>query len=418
MGFFGLFKKKDKQPRVKDEPRADDTPKVEEPVEEPIVLHQEDWHLDVGFSGISMNSVNGINMVLDNRGLQLKGTLCDQFGNYYDKDKNLIIVKHTNSGVSITAGPNVSSLSSLQICGGNANFDGPKAGASKKSSSNASQRGDGPQKAEIGEEARFSINDFCGLKVEVDSSNVFIDTTSSNEAIVKFVVKNLKGTVTKEAKINKNKILRVTLLLNGTCGKSEVHISLPRHIYQLLEASAYAGDIKGDLDGAVFSNYDVKTSSGNIELSCDTEISAKELTANGIRLKADSGNIAANICVSNGNVVWPYGKVDVKTSSGNIEETCLDANAANISSMAGDIELNRLRAKQASIETCSGDIQVQFVGYVDASLNLKSDSGDIELSTENVSQIVRANGKTINTGKAGVVLNLSVKKGAGDFSLN
>lgn len=410
MGLFDFFSKKKKA--QKEEKK--EAPKPAPVYNEPIILKRQDWVVYSGnrmiyqticnmAAGIGMNAINNTQTVT------VMGTYVDQFGNYYDTNRNLILFYMEGQGMAhFDAGPNVNQLQSSQISNGKANFNGGES----PFSSNANQLNN-TEATSVDEEYEVDTEEFNGIVIRTDISDVVLETNNGSEAIINLSASSFYGKCEKEVSTDDNGNLNIIFKINTQQNYSQnvnakLTISLPCLCYELLDIKTSTGDINGELGAVTFSRYNLSTSTGDIELSCNTQIVGDSFLADSINVRTSTGDISTKISVVNqDNLFWTYNTVKISTSTGDISDTTIDGTNVTVESSTGDISIDCLRAQQATIKSSNGDIDVAFSGYTDATLNIQSNNGDINYSTYNVAQII-SNGRATNTGEDGVTLYLNI----------
>lgn len=207
----------------------------------------------------------------------------------------------------------------------------------------------------------IDLRDIAELKINNYSSDVFFLSGDQEALVIKeyadgqygkdsFVVINREGTTLKieseERKSNR------WFAFGNSYRYFEIY--LPSAYRGSLNLESGSGDIQAETD-LMFSNCSIQTSSGDISL--------KELEAEHILLKAESGDILAEVLNGEQELSAQSGEIDLSDSLGN----------GVVTVTSGDVEMGRAGGRWR-IKTLSGDVQID---HLEGSAEIKTSSGGV-----------------------------------------
>lgn len=166
----------------------------------------------------------------------------------------------------------------------------------------------------------------------------------------------------------------------GFCfwGKEEVLIYLPKNETQNIELKTVSGDI--EVSNTSNASVEVKTTSGDILLAEVKDVSINT-TSGDVQVdsceNASIETVSGEVTIGNAS-----GKTEIKTTSGDVKMTnFICKKDSNIKTVSGDVVINHLEEAYVEAKSVSGDIKTDGSNrYASNTLTIKTTSGDIKIN--------------------------------------
>ncbi len=181
----------------------------------------------------------------------------------------------------------------------------------------------------------------------------------------------------------------VNFSLSGSSSDYTLVLTIPsRQALKKITLNSSSGDI--ELSNLTFDQINIASDYGDITLA--------NLSGNALKLKADSGNVnLSDTELASGNFTLNYGDFDVKSTtisecelvndSGDFSAKKFTSDNATLDLHYGDVTAESSTIKKLTASLDSGDCDLELAGNKkDYSLDLSSDTDDIEVDDENIGE--------------------------------